>query len=640
MTVIANMKTLTKLMSAFLVIIVVSIVVNVTSLISSGTQRDAAFWTDHTHKVLATVESMIMGMVNQETGVRGYLLAGDKGFLEPVASGEQQFKKAFDEGRALTSDNAVQQKRFADLGALVAKWEQDVRNEELRLMEDPATVDQARAMEISGAGKTYMDAIRKLAGEISAEEAGLLSVRDKMASDAADLTRWTIIIGLVAMLAITCISLVLLNQSLIRPIRAITESMGRLAGGDTQSEIPYAGRKDEVGDMAGAIEVFRQNALTTKRLEDEANANRTQSEKARAAEEERAAREAQNLRFATTTLGENLKRLADGDLTCTIQTNFASEYESLRTDFNTTVSRLSEIMGAVMSAVHNMDSGTREISEGASDLSRRTEQQAASLEETAAAVDEITTNVTNSSKITEEARGVAQAATRSADQSVEVVSSAEQAMRKIEESSQQISNIIGVIDEIAFQTNLLALNAGVEAARAGEAGKGFAVVAQEVRELAQRSAQAAKEIKALIQNSNADVDSGVKLVRDTGEALKTIGDYITKINSFMESIATSSREQSVGLSEVNVAVNQMDQTTQQNAAMVEQSTAAAASLAQEAGRLGMLVSKFKVDGLGAAAPAVSARQSTASARPSPARGVSRPASSGNLALKTEEWSEF
>ncbi len=427
------------------------------------------------------------------------------------------------------------------------------------------------------------------------------------------------------------------------PIQRITGAMRRLAEGDMASEIPFAGRTDEIGAMAGAVEVFRQNALTNLRLEEEADAARGASEKSRIAEQQRIAREAEQLRIATSTLGGSLKRLAAGDLTCRISTAFAAEYEGLRSDFNATVDQLSETVSAVALAVQNMDSGTREISSGASDLSKRTEQQAASLEETAAALDQITTNVSSSSKMTAEARTVAQSANLSAAQSAKVVSNAEEAMQKIEQSSQQISNIIGVIDEIAFQTNLLALNAGVEAARAGEAGKGFAVVAQEVRELAQRSAQAAKEIKGLIHNSTSEVESGVKLVRETGETLKTIVSHIDDINRHMDSIATSAREQSTGLAEVNIAVNQMDQTTQQNAAMVEQSTAAAASLAQEAARLRELVSQFTLEH-GAVSQGTALRQTAAAmARPAPAaapRAPARPKTQGNLAVKNEEWEEF
>ncbi|PDS40819.1 methyl-accepting chemotaxis protein [Rhizobium anhuiense] len=379
------------------------------------------------------------------------------------------------------------------------------------------------------------------------------------------------------------------------PIRRIASAMKILSDGDLQSEIPYAGRADEIGAMAAAVEVFRQNAIHVLRLEQEASASRSQSEAARAAAQERAEHEAQQLRFATTTLGDGLRRLAGGDVSFQLAEPFAEEYEQLREDFNTSLKQLGTAIGAVLQTVHSIDNGTREIASGAQDLSKRTEQQAASLEETAAALDEITTNVATASKRTDEARNVAQEANVSAERSAAVVSQAEQAMRRIEDSSEQISNIIGVIDEIAFQTNLLALNAGVEAARAGEAGKGFAVVAQEVRELAQRAATAAKEIKGLIEKSSVEVGTGVKLVLETGQSLKSIGDHVSQINQLMAAIATSAREQSTGLAEINTAVNQMDQSTQQNAAMVEQSTAAAASLSSEATRLRELVNQFHLD---------------------------------------------
>lgn len=293
-------------------------------------------------------------------------------------------------------------------------------------------------------------------------------------------------------------------------------------------------------------------------------------------------------------LGEALKRLCSGDFGFQLTEPFAADFEFLRHDLNRSVSQLCDTFKEIFTSVEVIGQGTREIGQGVGDLSKRTEAQAASLEETAAALEEITSNVTASAQRAQEARDVAGNAKANAETSGDVVAQAVDAMSRIEESSSKISNIIGVIDEIAFQTNLLALNAGVEAARAGEAGRGFAVVAQEVRELAQRSAKAAKEIKDLIHNSATEVSTGVKLVSDTGGALRTISKLIVDINDHVVAISTAAREQSTGLAEVNVAVNGMDQTTQQNAAMVEESSAAASTLASEAMKLRGMIGQFNL----------------------------------------------
>ncbi|MGF6172056.1 HAMP domain-containing methyl-accepting chemotaxis protein [Ensifer sp. 4252] len=400
-------------------------------------------------------------------------------------------------------------------------------------------------------------------------------------------------------------------RGIARPIQIITRSMAGLANGDTVTAIPYGVRKDEIGEMARAVEVFRQAAISNLQLEEDAKVQRSQAEAERRRVTEDAESAAQiRLQEATAGLATGLRRLAAGDLAFQLNEPFAPDFEQLRHDLNQAVAQLADTLAAVSSSSGSIDSGAREVSQSADDLSRRTEQQAASLEETAAALDQITVNVGSSSKRTNEARAIAGQANESAHKSGAIVSGAIDAMGRIEHSSSQISNIIGVIDEIAFQTNLLALNAGVEAARAGDAGKGFAVVAQEVRELAQRSANAAKEIKDLIRNSAVEVQSGVKLVRETGEALRTIEGFIVTINQHMDAIAVSAQEQSAGLSEVNTAVNQMDQVTQQNAAMVEEANAASATLAQEAGRLRELIARFtlaEASGYGYAPPAGSSR---------------------------------
>jgi methyl-accepting chemotaxis protein len=295
-----------------------------------------------------------------------------------------------------------------------------------------------------------------------------------------------------------------------------------------------------------------------------------------------------------TQIGAGLARLADNDLEQKIETAFKPTFEKLRVDFNLAHENLRAALVQVAESADVIQSGSREIASASDDLSRRTEQQAASLEQTAAALDEITATVKKSSDGATHARQVVAAADDDARKSAVVVRQAVSAMDAIAKSAQQISQIIGVIDEIAFQTNLLALNAGVEAARAGDAGRGFAVVASEVRALAQRSAEAAKEIKGLISASTAQVDAGVKLVAETGKSLERIMAQVGEINTVVGEIAAGAREQATGLQEVNTAINQMDQATQQNAAMVEETTAATRSLSQETEQLSGLIGRFRI----------------------------------------------
>ncbi len=463
------------------------------------------------------------------------------------------------------------------------------------------------------------------------------------------------------------------GKAVARPIGRITENMSVLASGNLDAEIPFTGRSDEIGDMARAVAVFKQNGLRVRELNAHEAALHAKSVDLQSSIgmvvlaavggdfTRRIAKDygdADLNRFATQVnqLVASVDRgvaetrrvvaaLAEGDLTETMRGEFQGAFGELRDNVNATMANLRSVLGDVRAAVDTINSGSSEIRSASGDLSKRTEQQAASLEETSSALEEITVAVKHSTERATEASHMVDETRRSTEQSSAVVKDAVSAMGRIEQASGEIGQIINVIDEIAFQTNLLALNAGVEAARAGEAGKGFAVVAQEVRELAQRSANAAKDIKTLIGRSSAEVEAGVTLVTATGEALGLIQGHVIKINEHVHSIATAAKEQSTGLSEVSMAVNAMDQVTQQNAAMVEESTAATNRLADEASNLSRLIARFNLGTGGPAASAYSAPRATRDSGPaaSPARklvGKVAAAFHGNAALAHDSWEEF
>lgn len=417
---------------------------------------------------------------------------------------------------------------------------------------------------------------------------------EELSTQTATTIFWSITLACISFALGIIASLVVATKGIITPIAALRQRMTSLAAGETQAPVDGQDRRDEVGQMAKAVSVFRENALEKQRMEKEAAANLSLTEKERAEREAQKARDAADIQFAVDQLANALNKLAAGDVAYRIETPFVSHLDTLRTNFNSSIGNLNDALRAVGQNARGIDAGANEIRAAADDLSKRTEQQAASVEETAAALEEITTTVKDSSRRAEEVGKLVDKARDGAERSGDVVRKAVTAMQEIERSSGEITNIISVIDEIAFQTNLLALNAGVEAARAGEAGKGFAVVAQEVRELAQRSAKAAKEIKELINNSGTHVRAGVDLVGDTGRALEVIVGEVQEINRHVNAIVESSREQAVGLQEINTAVNSMDQGTQQNAAMVEQSTAASHSLAKEAASLNQLLLRFNL----------------------------------------------
>ena len=407
--------------------------------------------------------------------------------------------------------------------------------------------------------------------------------------------------GVVIIGAVLACLMLAVRKMVAQPLSRLVRSVQALASGRYDEPVAASDGQDEVAQIGRALEDLRHELADGVKARGEQEALRTASEAERRsnqAEQERTAREQA---IVVEALQGALSQLSKGDLRARISAAFSTEYAQLKTDFNAAAASLEQAVSAVASKTGAITAAAAEISSAADDLSRRSEQQAASLEETAAALDEITATVNRTAQGAGQARSAVASAKASAEESGAVMRSAVEAMEQIEQGAREIGQIISVIDEIAFQTNLLALNAGVEAARAGEAGRGFAVVASEVRALAQRSADAAREIKQLISTSSTQVEAGVSLVARTGEALSGIVAQVNEINALVAEIAGSAQEQATGLAQVNTAVNQMDQMTQQNAAMVEQSTAASGALAGEANELKRLMGQFQVGSVAATA---------------------------------------
>ncbi|MEN3791409.1 methyl-accepting chemotaxis protein [Fulvimarina sp. MAC3] len=406
----------------------------------------------------------------------------------------------------------------------------------------------------------------------------------------------------------------MLSRSIAGSLRSLEGVMSEISNGHLKVDIKGAERRDEIGSMARALQVFKEQAIERDRLEHAAEESRRNEVLAKERQAAIESSKAEDLRVLVTAVEASFDRLSDGDLTIRMNQKLAPEFEPIRVKFNDSVAQLEEAIGGVVSSVETIRTGLSEIAIASNDLSHRTEQQAASIEETVAALSDVSRAVAVTADNAGKARETARSAASKAEEGGAIVGRAVSAMEEIEDSSQKINDIIGVIDEIAFQTNLLALNAGVEAARAGEAGKGFAVVAQEVRELAQRSAGAAREIKGLISTSRERVGTGVDLVTASGRSLEEIVAEVNAMSQVISAIAASANEQASSLREVTGAADQMDKVTQQNAAMVEETTAATKNVEAETDALSVSVSRFSISG-----------GDFGSSRPSQAEATTRPA---------------
>jgi methyl-accepting chemotaxis protein len=572
--------------------------------------------------------------------IEAYLEAGlAHNHSKPVTEAQSriaELRKQYDERREFWQssnlDEAMKQKLTEKSHTHAAKfWGLIDRN----LFPAIERKDDAAARQAYNELTQAYQAHRAVIDEIVTDSEAMTKTVEATAAQQGTIASWSTGIVDVVVLALLALGIVTIIRNMVSPLVRITAVMRSMANGNFAETIPSTDRHDEIGEMAKALVVFRDAALEKARLESAAHDQQRQAEAERVVASAKLMNEfdeavggvvraamagdfsqrvslagkegaIRNLAEALNTMCDNLGKafddvvrmfgaLSEGDLTQRITAQYQGEFATLKQNANMTAQRLSETVTEIKAAAGEVASASAEIASSTTDLSQRTEQQATSLERTSAAMEEITVTVRKNAENAQQANERASRTREAAQKGGQVVTSAVEAMARIDEASHKMSDIISVIDEIARQTNLLALNAAVEAARAGEAGRGFAVVATEVRSLAQRSSQAAKDISSLITNSSGQVKGGVELVNRAGTALNDIVESIKGVADIVSDIATASAEQATGLDQIKEALSQMDQATQQNSALVEENAATAKTLADQSGTMGEQVSFFRTE---------------------------------------------
>jgi methyl-accepting chemotaxis protein len=608
---LANLNIPKKLGFSFLLICVSAAIMIAVFSVNMWMIRSSTEVSNHSRSIYADAQTLETSLLRQNSQLRGFLVTGDDIYLKSYYEGRDDYDATSAKLEQEITD-PESRKLLLESRKETLTWRRDWGD---RLIDVVHAGERAEAAEeVRNAGKAVLVSAAVLPlRDIRDKETQVIDASSARQENAITIAIITLIVGGLLLIGVAATLARMLGRNIARPIAALTETMGELAGGNNRVTIPHADRSDELGDMARAVTVFRDAALA-----------KAEGEAAQAEVVEE--------------LGKGLDALAAGDMTYIIARPFDDRYERLRSSFNASVQGLETSLSQVAECARNVHTGSSEIRAASEDLSHRTEQQAASIEETAAATKDVTETVkqtaTGANTLRHSIAGVQTDATQGGD----VVRRAVDAMQAIRKSSDEVTQIIDVIDGIAFQTNLLALNAGVEAARAGDAGKGFAVVANEVRGLAQRSAEAAKNIKELITTSSEQVMTGVELVDETGDMLSRIVSKIGEVTGLISEMATAAESQAANLGSVNAAIGDMDRMTQQNAAMVEEATACTRNLARQADELDILVKRFKLKVAAAARPMAMA--------PSPAPAMVQPAQVpaviGNLAVKNtdDDWSEF
>ena len=580
-------------------------------MISGSTDENNASQEKH-----AQVLALETGLLRQNSQLRGYLVTGDDSYLKSYYEGRDDYDTASAKLEKLLTAPDLKASLLESREETL-KWRKDW-GDRLIARVKAGHKDEA-ADEVRHAGKAVL---------VSAAVLPLRSIRDaQLAAIEANSARQetaisvamiTLTIGGIALIGLAIFLAMQLTKLIARPISGLTQVMGDLAAGRNDISVPDTDRVDELGDMARAVLVFR-DAAVAKETGD------------------------RDRELAMGEIGRRLHDLSQSDLRARLN-DLPPAFAGVAKDFNAALEQLCGVMGSVRGTIDSISNSSSEIRQATNDLSKRSEQQAAKLQSSSAAMADITKKVSESATIAASASKAMVEARAEAEQGGDVVRKAIEAMYGIEKASSEIVDIITVIDGIAFQTNLLALNAGVEAARAGDAGKGFAVVASEVRALAQRAADAASDVKTKITSTAGHVTAGVELVNETGGSLDRIIERVSSVSDSIEAMAEAAELQSTGLREVNSAISSMDMMTQQNAAMVEETTAATELLAKEAEELFRAFSTFQIDAAGSRRPAmvptVVAPRPAPMPAPAPRAAAPIPQVMGNLALSDDDWSEF